>query len=139
MEQQIKEMANDLCDIPSMCTIETYINCHNPNGSCKKCQKIARYLYDKNYRKQSGWINVSDRLPSEDEYLTHHNDGVDTLKRILVAYQTDTLEYQIGCYDGYKWTNQLGNKIIKDVVAWKPFDTYVLPKTKAHKVEDFGE
>ena len=139
MEQQIKDIANDLCDIPSMCTLETYTNCTTQNGSCKRCQKIARYLYAKNYRKQSEWINVSDRLPSADEYLTHHNDGVDTLKRILVAYQTDTLEYQIGCYDGYKWMNQLGNKIIKDVVAWKPFDTYMLPKTKTHKVEDMGE
>lgn len=137
IEQQIAEMANALCDIPDMCSLETYINCQEQNGSCKRCQKIARYLYvKKNYRKQSGWISVTDRLPSVDEYLTHHNDGIDSLKRILVAYQTDTVEYQIGCYDGYKWVNQLGNRVIKDVIAWKPFETYVLPKIKEDKIED---
>lgn len=81
-------------------------------------------------RVKRGWISVDDRLPTEDEYLTHHNDGLDTLKRLLIAYQTDTIEYQIGCYDGWKWMNQLGNRVVKGVVAWKPFEAYELPKMK---------
>ena len=88
----------------------------------------AKHLYEQGYRKQSEWISVEERLPTEDEYLTHHNDGLDTLKRITVAYMTDTIEYAIGCYDGYKWMNQLGNKKINDVVAWKPFEIYEAPK-----------
>ena len=76
------------------------------------------------------WISVKDRLPTEDEYLTHHADGLDTFKRLLIAYKTDIIEYQIGCYDGWKWMNQLGNRVIKDVVAWKPFETYEPPNTK---------
>ena len=75
-------------------------------------------------RVKRGWISVDDRLPTEGEYLTHHNDGLDTMKRLLIAYQTDTIEYQIGCYDGWKWMNQLGNRVIKGVVAWKPFELY---------------
>jgi hypothetical protein len=88
---------------------------------------IAEAFYNAGYRKQE-WISVDERLPTEDEYLTHHNDGLDTLKRITVAYMTDTIEYTIGCYDGYKWMNQLGNKKINDVVAWKPFELYEAPK-----------
>lgn len=70
------------------------------------------------------WISVDDRLPTPCEYVTPHDDGPDTLKRLLVAYKTDTIEYAIGCYDGYKWVNQLGNKKIKNVIAWKPFEVY---------------
>lgn len=76
------------------------------------------------------WISVEDRLPTQDEYLTHHNDGLDSLKRITIAYMTDTVEYTIGCYDGYKWMNQLGNRVVKDVIAWKPFEIYQVPKMK---------
>ncbi len=88
----------------------------------------AEKMVAKGYRKQSEWISVEERLPTENEYLTHHNDGLDTFKRITVAYMTDTIEYTIGCYDGYKWMNQLGNKKINDVVAWKPFELYEAPK-----------
>ena len=79
------------------------------------------------------WISVEDRLPSKDEYLTHHNDGIDTLRRLTIAYMTDTISYTIGCYDGYKWVNQLGNRIIKDVIAWKPFETYTPLKDSENK------
>lgn len=87
---------------------------------------IAIDLYEQGYRKerQGEWISVEERLPTKDEYLTHHNDGLDTLKRITVAYMTDTVEYDIGCYDGYKWLNQFCTRVIKDVIAWKPFETY---------------
>lgn len=92
---------------------------------------LAQQLYNAGYRKeiQGEWISVDERLPTKDEYLTHHNDGLDTLKRITVAYMTDTLEYDIACYDGYKWLNQLCTRVIKDVIAWKPFEVYT-PKMK---------
>lgn len=95
--------------------------------------KYDRGQYEKGYADglrhgETKWISVEERVPTESEYLTRHNDGTDTLKRLLVAYQTDTIEYQIGCYDGYKWLTQHGNKVIKDVIAWKPFDTYEPPK-----------
>lgn len=119
--EQIQEMAKVLefaCE---------NTDCTKPIN-CDLCQ--AKQLYSKGYRKVE-WISVEERLPTQDEYLTHHNDGLDTLKRVTIAYMTDTIEYTIGCYDGYKWTNQLGNKKIENVVAWKPFETYEPPKMKS--------
>ena len=98
------------------------------NNFSRDVSLIKEYISD--VAQKSEWISVEDRLPTEDEYLTHHNDGLDTLKRLLIAYQTDTIEYQIGCYDGWKWMNQLGNRVVKGVVAWKPFEAYELPKMK---------
>jgi hypothetical protein len=95
---------------------------------CYVCTDGNQFELDNEFA-QFEWISVEDRLPTKDEYLTHHNDGLDTLKRLTVAYMTDTIEYAIGCYDGYKWVNQLGNRIIKDVIAWKPFELYT-PKMK---------
>lgn len=42
------------------------------------------------------------------------------MKRLEIAYMTDTVEYVIGFYDGSKWLNKHHN-IIKNVIAWKPF------------------
>lgn len=100
-----------------------------------KALQYDRGQYEKGYAagmlaQKSEWISVEERLPSEDEYLTHHNDRLSSLKRITIAYMTDTVEYTIGCYDGYKWVNQLGNKKIENIVAWKPFETYEPPKMK---------
>lgn len=130
-EKQIEEM------IEAIKPFVSGFACGEESGSCEltdcrtcKARNLANGIYNAGYRKQIGWISVDDRLPTEDEYLTHHNDGLDTLKRLLIAYQTDTIEYQIGCYDGWKWMNQLGNRVVKGVVAWKPFEAYELPKMK---------
>lgn len=76
------------------------------------------------------WISVKDRLPTEEEYITTWNDGEETLSRILIAFMTDTIEYEIGCYDGYKWMNEWCNKRISDVVAWKKFVPYIPESSK---------
>lgn len=122
-EKQIEEMAKDLQK-----SEHWYFNDHSVDFELDR-KKTAENLYNAGYRKQE-WISVEERLPSEDEYLTHHNDRLSSLKRITIAYMTDTVEYTIGCYDGYKWMNQLGNKKIENVVAWKPFETYEPPKMK---------
>lgn len=70
------------------------------------------------------WISVSERLPDEDEYLTTWKDGDQSLSRLLIAYTTDTIEYEIGCYDGHKWMNEWGTEIIRDAIAWKKFNPY---------------
>lgn len=67
------------------------------------------------------WIPVSERLPNKDEYTAKAKDGEEYYKWILIAYKTDTVEYEIGYYDGYKWLSELPMRIIKDVVAWMPF------------------
>jgi hypothetical protein len=67
------------------------------------------------------WISVEDRLPTEEEYINVGNDGTETYSRILIAFKTETIDYELGCYDGYKWMNELGNRSISDVIAWKIF------------------
>lgn len=120
-EKQIEEMAEVY--------YKARLKARETLGSMNEGEEMwySKAFFEAGYRKQE-WISVEERLPTEDEYLTHHNDGLDTLKRITVAYMTDTIEYTIGCYDGYKWMNQLGNKKINDVVAWKPFELYEAPK-----------
>lgn len=110
----------------SHCDSFPYEECVKSGVDCRKCQAAA--LYDSGWR-EDVWISVDERLPSESEFLTYHKDGLSTLKRLVIAYKTDTIEYDIGCYDGHKWMNQLGNRIIKDVVAWKSFELY-LPKAE---------
>jgi hypothetical protein len=67
------------------------------------------------------WISVEDRLPTEEEYINVGNDGTETYSRILIAFKTETIDYELGCYDGYKWMNEWGNRSISDVIAWKRF------------------
>ena len=115
-QNMIDEIAKLMCNFPKCLNYNKVGGCINDR--CPTVDK-AENVIKQGYIKQE-WISVEDRLPDEDEYLTHHNDGLDTLKRLTVAYMTDTIEYAIGCYDGYKWLNQLGNRAIKDVIAWKP-------------------
>ena len=69
------------------------------------------------------WISIVERLPNRQEYLTIKEDDPVSLKRLEIAFQTDTIEYDIGYYDGYKWFNERGRKI-QNVIAWKPFVLY---------------
>ena len=126
-EKQIEEMA-DLLENAKMDARATIGSMNHGFGIW-----YASALYTAGCRKQSGWISVEERLPSKSEYLNRHNDGIDTLKRLTIAYMTDTIEYAIGCYDGYKWVNQLGNKKINDVIAWRPFELYEPPKGGNHE------
>ena len=65
-----------------------------------------------------GWIQCKDRLPETSEYMGFAPTPY--MKRIEIAYMTDTVEYLIGFYDGSKWMDKHLN-IIKNVIAWKPF------------------
>lgn len=68
--------------------------------------------------KNGGWISCSERLPETSEYMEFAPTPY--MKRIEIAYMTDTVEYLIGFYDGSKWMDKHHN-IIKNVIAWKPF------------------
>ena len=67
------------------------------------------------------WILVDDRLPRKEEYTATADDGTEYYVRLLIAYKTDTVEYEIGYYDGYKWMTEMPIRTIKDVVAWMLF------------------
>ena len=51
------------------------------------------------------WIPVAERIPAENEYrvVCAAHSGKPFLRRFEVAYITDTVGYQFGYYDGYKW------------------------------------
>ena len=51
-EKQIEEMAKVLCN-SIMCDLETFDNCRMPQGNCSRCQRVAKDLYNADYRKQS--------------------------------------------------------------------------------------
>ena len=74
------------------------------------------------------WIPVMERLPSKEEYATEAEDGIEYYVRLLIAYKTDIVEYEIGYYDGYKWMTEMPIRLIKDVVAWMPFPNMPLPE-----------
>ena len=73
------------------------------------------------------WISVKDRLPSKEEYTAKAEDETEYYVRLLIAYKTDTVEYEIGYYDGYKWMTEMPIRLIKDVVAWMPFPNMPQP------------
>lgn len=67
------------------------------------------------------WISVKDRLPRKEEYIATTDDGTEYYVRLLIAYKTDTVEYEIGYYDGYKWMTEMPIRTIKNVMAWMLF------------------
>lgn len=69
------------------------------------------------------WINTADRLPTKEEYLIVKDKDINYYTRLLIAYQTDTVMYDIGYYDGYKWFTDK-HRMLHDVIAWKPFIKY---------------
>ena len=77
------------------------------------------------------WIPVDDRLPGKEEYTATTEYGTEYYIRLLIAYKTDTVEYEIGYYDGYKWMTEMPIRLIKDVVAWMPFPNMPQPPKEA--------
>ena len=73
------------------------------------------------------WTPVAERLPGKEEYTAKAEDGTEYYVRLLIAYKTDIIEYELGYYDGYKWMTEMPTRIIKDVVAWMPFPNLPQP------------
>ena len=73
------------------------------------------------------WISVEDRLPGKEEYTATTEYGTEYYIRLLIAYKTDTVEYEIGYYDGYKWMTEEPIRLLKDVIAWMPFPNLPQP------------
>ena len=89
-------------------------------------ERIADHLIANGVTVQE-WISVKDRLPSKEEYTAKTEEGTEYYVRLLVAYKTDIVEYEIGYYDGYKWMTEMPIRLIKDVVAWMPFPNMPQP------------
>ena len=68
------------------------------------------------------WIRVDKRLPRREERMgTRGKDHY--LRRLEIAVESDTLEYFLVFYDGYKWFDKFG-RTYAGVVAWKIHESY---------------
>ena len=70
-----------------------------------------------------GWIPVEERSPTGYERIGYDERGIKYMRRLEIAYVTDTIEYVHGYYDGYKWMDKWYD-IIENVVAWKIHEPY---------------
>ncbi|ASN71572.1 hypothetical protein 10S8_16 [uncultured Caudovirales phage] len=87
-------------------------------------ERIATYLeVAQNVIKSYQWVPASERLPDKVEYETATVDG-QYFSRLEIAVQTDTIEYYIGYFDGYKWFDKRYQSFEGDVVAWKIHKPY---------------
>ena len=89
-------------------------------------EAVADYLLDSGVTVRE-WISVEDRLPGKEEYTETTEYGTEYYIRLLIAYKTDTVEYEIGYYDGYKWMTEEPIRLLKDVIAWMPFPNIPQP------------
>ncbi len=71
----------------------------------------------------SGWISISERVPEKTEYMADTANSK-YLRRLEIAVQTDTTEYYIGYFDGYKWFDKRHMAPEGYVVAWKIHQPY---------------
>lgn len=71
----------------------------------------------------NGWIPVEERSPAGYERIGYDKIGNKYMRRLEIAYMTDTIEYVHGYYDGYKWMDKWYD-IIENVVAWKIHEPY---------------
>lgn len=87
-------------------------------------ERIFPYLESaqKTLEKQR-WIPVSMYVPTEKEYMVGVEDDK-RFRRLEIAVQTDTIEYFIGYFVGYKWFDKRHRGFEGDVVAWKIHQPY---------------
>ena len=88
---------------------------------------IRKYMND-------SWISVDERLPEDEERYAYDDEGTRYMKRLEIAYMTDTIEYVHGYYDGYKWMDKYLDTI-KNVVAWRIHEPYRLERSNNHDGE----
>ena len=78
---------------------------------------------DSNVPTNDGWIPVEERLPKYKERCGNDDNGNQYMKRLEIAYMTDTVEYTHGYYDGHKWLDKR-HDIISNVIAWRVHEPY---------------
>ena len=72
------------------------------------------------------WIPVEERLPEREEWIgikgkEHY------LRRMEIAVDSDTIEYFLVFYDGYKWFDKFG-RTYAGIKAWKIHEPFIPPK-----------
>ena len=118
--EEIDEICVDDTDFGVDCNLQGRSNF--PCDNCYECIKdVCKDIIHKHMN--DGWIPVEERLPDKEEYCGGDSRGIPRLKRLEIAYMTDTVEYMFGYFDGYKWIDKK-HDIIKNVVAWKIHKPY---------------
>ena len=103
-KQTIEEMAKDV----------TYSIVWDSDGyATVDCLATAQKLHLKGYSKQSEWISVEERLPSEDEQRDEYGE----LVPFLVCEKDTKYPYR-AFYDGTIWGDGLMK--IKGITHWMP-------------------
>lgn len=72
---------------------------------------------------ENRWIQITERYPRQGEYMGIGYKRIPYFKLLNIAYITTKVEYAIGYYDGYKWTDDR-HRILQNVAAWKPHEIY---------------
>lgn len=111
-DKQIEEMTGIICGDFTNGECLTYGLGFACNHECESKAK-ASLLYDAGYRKQSGWISVEERLPTEEEYRDEYRE----LIPILVT-EKDTIYPYRALYDGKTWGD--GLTAITTITHWMP-------------------
>ena len=78
-----------------------------------------------------GWIPVEERLPEYEERCAYDDESSRYMKRLEIAYMTDSIEYVHGYYTGYKWVDKYLDTI-KNVVAWRIHEPYIPERSDNH-------
>ena len=111
LEAKLAEREEAVCNLRKkwqeaethICTMCGHFD-HKTDGNIvygnKNCGELVGYPCCEKF---TPWIPVTERLPSEEEYTATSEDGTEYYARLLIAYKTDIVEYEIGYYDGYKW------------------------------------
>lgn len=91
----------------------------------KTAKKVCEYL--RSYiavEEEEIWISVDDRLPEREEWMGTKGEE-HYLRRMEIAVMSDTLEYFLAFYDGYKWFDKFG-RTYTGVKAWKIHEPFNL-------------
>lgn len=96
--------------------MEITIHREQYKGLCMAEESIRKHM-------NNGWIPVEERSPAGYERIGYDKIGNKYMRRLEIAYMTDTIEYVHGYYDGYKWMDKWYD-IIENVVAWKIHEPY---------------
>lgn len=107
---------------------EAILHCEErAKADCSECaeehRQLAEWLKELQLRKK-GWISVNERFPECEEWRgTRGKEHY--LRRFEIAVMSDTIEYFLAFYDGYKWFDKFG-RTYAGIVAWKihePFNS----------------
>ena len=127
--QELEKILEEIDEIKVGFDTECRSECDLYDWSCGACVgECDEYIKERakdilRKHMNDGWIPVEERSPAGYERIGYDKIGNKYMRRLEIAYMTDTIEYVHGYYDGYKWMDKWYD-IIENVVAWKIHEPY---------------